>query len=253
MSDRIENKVVLITGGLSDIGKATAQAFARAGYAVALNHRHKPKEADQLADSLRHDWNAPRSATIQADIRHRAEVQSMFEQAVQTFGRVDVLVNNAGINRDRPFTEMSDEEWDTVLSTVLNGTFMCSQEFARRYHGTEGNIINIGAVSAVKGRKNGANYCSARAGVLALTKCMALELAPNIRVNTVTPGRVDTEELRQRYQLDDEDKRRRYEQEVPMARLGEPAEVAAMILFLVETGKYVTGQNFFVDGGLFMR
>ena len=148
---------------------------------------------------------------------------------------------------------MSDDEWDTVLSTVLNGTFMCSQEFARRYDGAAGNIINIGAVTAVKGRKNGANYCSARAGVLALTKCMALELAPKIRVNTVTPGRVDTEELRQRYQLDDENNRMRLKQDIPMARLGEPAEIASMILFLVETGKYVTGQNFFVDGGVFMR
>jgi acetoacetyl-CoA reductase/3-oxoacyl-[acyl-carrier protein] reductase len=177
----------------------------------------------------------------------------MFEQACQAFGKVDVLINNAGINRDRPFIEMSDEEWGVVMDTILKGTFLCSQEYARRYRGSEGNIINIGAITAVKGRSNGANYCSARAGVLALTKCMALELAPRIRVNTVTPGRIDTEELRERYQLEDVQKKSKLEQEVPMKRLGTPADVAGMILYLVSSGPYITGQNFFVDGGLFMR
>ena len=248
-----EEKVVLITGALSDIGKATAQAFAQAGYAIVLNYRHKPEKATLLADALRRDWNAPRSVAIQADVRHRTEVQSMVEQTVQTFGRLDILINNAGINRDRSFTEMTDDEWETVQDTILKGTFMCSQEFARRYQGEAGNIINIGAVTAVKGRKNGVNYCSARAGVLALTKCMALELAPKIRVNTVTPGRIDTEEVRERYQIDDGNKRARFEQDIPMAGMGKPEDIAAMILFLVETGKYITGQNFFVDGGLFMR
>ena len=199
------------------------------------------------------DWNAPQIVAIQADVCRRTEVQSLFERIYQTFGRMDVLINNAGVNQDKSFVEMSDDEWTTVISTILNGTFICSQEFARRYDGTAGNIINIGAITAVKGRKNGANYCSARAGVLALTKCMALELAPKIRVNIVTPGRIDTEELRKRYQYDDEHNRIRYEQDIPIARMGKPEDIASMILFLVETGKYITGQNFFVDGGLFMR
>ncbi len=253
MFNTADVKVILITGALSDIGRATAQAFARAGYAIVLNHRRGAEQAARFADSLLHDWNAAQAVAIQADVRYRAEVQSLFEQAYQKFGRMDVLINNAGVNRDKPFMEMSDDEWDTVVSTILNGTFMCSQEFARRYRGKAGNIINIGAVTAVKGRKNGANYCSARAGILALTKCMAMELAPNIRVNTVTPGRIDTEELRKRYQFDDTHNRERYEQDIPMARLGNPEDIASMMLFLVETGKYITGQNFFVDGGLFMR
>jgi NAD(P)-dependent dehydrogenase (short-subunit alcohol dehydrogenase family) len=253
MFNTTDVKVVLITGALSDIGRAIAQAFARAGYAIVLNHRHEAEQATRFADSLLHDWNAPQAVAIQADVRYRDEVQSLFEQAYQTFGRMDVLINNAGVNRDKPFMEMSDDEWDTVVSTILNGTFMCSQEFARRYKGTAGNIINIGAVTALKGRKNGANYCSARAGILVLTKCMAMELAPNIRVNTVTPGRIDTEELRERFQFDDTHNRERYEQDIPMARMGNPEDIASMMLFLVETGKYITGQNFFVDGGLFMR
>lgn len=249
----LDQKVVLITGALSDIGRATAQAFACAGYAVVLNYRHRSEYAEKISETLVQDWKAPHSIAIQADIRYRKDVQSLFEQTYDTYGRLDVLVNNAGVNRDRPFVEMSEEEWDEVVSTILKGSFLCSQEFARRYHGDSGNIINLGAVTGVKGRKNGANYCSARAGVLVLTKCMAMELAPKIRVNTVTPGRIDTEELRERYQFDDEHNRERYENDIPLARMGEPDDIASMIVFLVEKGNYITGQNFFVDGGLYMR
>jgi 3-oxoacyl-[acyl-carrier protein] reductase len=253
MSGMSEAKVALITGALSDIGRATAQTLASAGYNIVVNYRRHPEQAQLFAESLIHEWNAPQAIAIQADIRDRTQVQSLFDQIYQSFGRLDVLVNNAGINQDRPFLDMSDEAWETVISTVLTGTFRCSQEFTRRYTGDNGNIINIGAVTAIKGRKNGANYCSARAGVLVLTKCMALELAPRIRVNTVTPGRIDTDELRTRYGLDDAQTLSRLEQEVPLARLGQPADVAGMIAFIVTDGHYITGQNFFVDGGLFMR
>ena len=248
-----EAKVALVTGALSDIGRATAQALARAGYAVVVNYRRHPEQAQALADSLVRECNAPQAVAIQADIRERAQIQALFDQIYQTFGRLDVLVNNAGINQDRPFLDMSDDAWEMVISTVLTGTFRCSQEFARRYTGDCGNIVNIGAITAIKGRKNGANYCSARAGVLVLTKCLALELAPRIRVNTVTPGRINTDELRARYGLDDVQILSRMEQEVPLARLGQPDDVAGMIAFIVTAGHYVTGQNFFVDGGLFMR
>lgn len=253
MGNDPEPKVVLITGALSDIGQATAMAFARAGYSLALNFRQKAEQAAAFTDRLHREGTAPQAIAISADIRSRTEVVSLFDQAYRTFGRVDVLVNNAGVNQDKSFLEMSDEDWSTVLSTILDGTFLSSQEFARRYAGLEGNIINLGAVTALRGRKNGANYCSARAAVLALTKCMALELAPRIRVNVVTPGRIETEELRSRYRLDDPQNALRLTQEIPLQRLGTPENVAEMIAFLVTDGRYITGQNFFVDGGLFMR
>jgi acetoacetyl-CoA reductase/3-oxoacyl-[acyl-carrier protein] reductase len=246
-------KVALITGAMSDIGRATAQAFARAGYSIALNYRKEREPAETFADSLIREWDAPQAIAIQADVRYRAEVQSLFDEAYKTLGKLDVLVNNAGINRDRPFLEMSDDEWNTVIATILQGTFTCSQEFARRYSGADGNIINIGAFTALKGRKNGANYCSARAAVLTLTKCMALELAPHIRVNSVTPGRIDTHGLQTRYRLGDPQNLSRLKQDIPLGRLGLPEEIASMIIFLVTSGRYITGQNFFVDGGLYMR
>lgn len=240
----LDRNVVLITGALSDIGIATAQAFAGAGYAVVLNYRNRSEHAKKIAETLVRDWKAPHPIAIQADIRYREEVQSLFEQIYDTYGRLDVLVNNAGINQDRPFLEMSEEEWDTVVSTILKGSFLCSQEFARRYGGDSGNIINIGAVTGVKGRKNGANYCSARAGVLVLTKCMSMELAPKIRVNTVTPGFIDTETMRERYKFDDEHNRERYVQDIPLSRMGEPDDVASMIVFLVERGITSLGRIF---------
>lgn len=247
------HKVVLITGALSDIGRATAQAFAKADYCVALNHRSKADEAARFAAELVREFGAPQAVDVQADIRQRAEVTAMFEQLYGQFGRLDVLVNNAGINRDNSFLEMSDEEWEMVTDTILKGTFVCSQEFARRYQGTSGSIINFGATTAITGRKNGANYCPARAGVLTLTKCMALELAPNIRVNTVTPGRIDTEEVRLRYHTDDPEIRKTFEQDVPLKRMGAPMDIASMIIYLVESGTYINGQNMIVDGGYYMR
>jgi acetoacetyl-CoA reductase/3-oxoacyl-[acyl-carrier protein] reductase len=166
---------------------------------------------------------------------------------------VDVLINNAGLNLDGPFLEMAESEWRRVLDTVLTGSFFCSQEFARRFSGEEGHIISIGAVPAIHGRKNGANYCSARAGVMTLTRCLALELAPRIRVNCVTPGWISTEEVMERYGLRQPDSFARAVATVPLGRLGTPDDVAAVIRFLVEEAGYVTGQNFFVDGGKLMR
>ncbi|MCX5973595.1 MAG: SDR family oxidoreductase [Coprothermobacterota bacterium] len=245
-------QVVLITGAASDIGQATALAFAQAGFAVVVNSHRNRETLDALALSLQ-AAGAPQTLVQVADIRHRIQVVAMLDAIFTRFGRLDVLVNNAGLNRDRPFLQLSEEDWDVVVSTILEGTFLCSQEFARRYQGQDGRILNIGSTTALKGRKNGANYCSARAGVLALSKCMALELAPRIRVNVVTPGRIDTREVRARYDLNTEEDRVRFSRDVPIGRMGKPEEVAAMILFLAVQGSYITGQNFFVDGGVYMR
>jgi 3-oxoacyl-[acyl-carrier protein] reductase len=242
----------VITGGLSDIGRATARELARVGFSIALGHCQTPEEGDAFARELVLDAGAPAARALRAEVRSRSEVVSLLEAAAE-LGPLEVLVNNAGTNRDAPLLELSERDWETVVSTILGGTFVCSQEFARRYRGECGHIVNIGAVTAISGRRNGANYCSARAGVLALTRCMALELAPRIRVNTVTPGRIDTDELRSRYRLDDAETRMRFAGEVPLKRLGRPQDVAEMIAFLVSSDRYVTGQNFPIDGGLLMR
>jgi acetoacetyl-CoA reductase/3-oxoacyl-[acyl-carrier protein] reductase len=177
----------------------------------------------------------------------------MFAQAVAQFGRVDALVNNAGLNLDGPFRTMTDEQWERVLATNLTGPFLCAQEFARRFRGEVGHIVNISAATAVHGRVNGANYCSSKAGVIALTKCLALELAPAIRVNCVFPGRVRTEEVLTRLNLRDPATYEASVKAIPLGRLGEPEDIYRIIRFLIEESDYITGQNFFVNGGLFMH
>jgi acetoacetyl-CoA reductase/3-oxoacyl-[acyl-carrier protein] reductase len=226
-------------------------SFARAGHRVVLNYAHSDAEADRLLASLAGEVGE-RVMKGRADVTKRAEVAAMFAAAAAKFGRVDALVNNAGLNVDGPFLSMTDTDWDRVLATNLTGVFICAQEFARRFTGEVGHILNVSASTAIQGRRNGANYCSAKAGVLALTKCLALELAPRIRVNCILPGRIDTEEVVTRLNLHDPATRATIVNTIPAGRLGTPEDVCRVARFILEESDYITGQNFFVNGGHFM-
>lgn len=136
---------------------------------------------------------------------------------------------------------------------MLTGTFHCCQEFAARYRGESGHIINIGASTGIRGRKNGANYCAAKAGVINLTRCLAMELAPRICVNCVVPGYHDTEEVMTRYNLRDPVGYSKVVDTIPMGRLGTVEDLFRTVRFLVEDATYITGQNLFVNGGHFMH
>jgi NAD(P)-dependent dehydrogenase (short-subunit alcohol dehydrogenase family) len=247
-----DKKAILITGGAGGIGATVAKNFALRNYNIIINYFKSGKKAISLSKEINDLKNKETAFAFKADIRQRSEVKNMFEFAHQKFGQVDVLINNAGLNIDRPFLEMNDEEWTKVLSTILFGTFICSQEFARQYKGNSGHVINIGALTAIHGRKNGANYCCARAGVLNLTKCMALELAPKIKVNCVTPGWIETEELTNRYHFNNIDNYKKAVNTIPLKKLGSPDDIFRMINFIVNESSYITGQNFFVDGGFLM-
>jgi acetoacetyl-CoA reductase/3-oxoacyl-[acyl-carrier protein] reductase len=240
--------VVLVTGSSRGIGAALAAGFARAGHRVVVNHAHSADEAEACAAALAAEVG-DRVMCLRADVAERQAVRAMFEAAVTRFGRVDVLVNNAGLNLDGPFLTMTDEQWARVLATNLTGVFVCSQEFARRFAGEVGHILTVSASTAIQGRRNGANYCSAKAGVLALTKCLALELAPKIRVNCLAPGRIDTAEVMERLNLHDPATREAAIRATPAGRLGTPADVVRVARFLVEESDYITGQTFFVNGG----
>jgi NAD(P)-dependent dehydrogenase (short-subunit alcohol dehydrogenase family) len=248
-----EKKVILITGSSRGIGAALARSFAEKGYAVAINYLKSDRAAGKLKEAIDARYGVGTAVAIRADVGSRSDVSQMFEQVFGRFKKIDVLVNTAGLNIDKPFLEMTDEDWSRVLGTILTGTFICSQEFALRYRGEAGHIITIGAVTALRGRKNGANYCSARAGILTLTKCLALELAPRIRVNCVTPGYINTEEVIERYKLDEQENLKQALSGIPMSRLGTPEDVFQIINFIVNTSSYVTGQNYFVDGGSYMH
>jgi acetoacetyl-CoA reductase/3-oxoacyl-[acyl-carrier protein] reductase len=247
-----KQKTILVTGAAGGIGSTVVKNFALKNQKVIINFLKSEKKANQLRKEINDRHGKDTAFVFKADVTQRSEVKNMFDFAYEKCGRIDVLVNNAGINIDRPFLEMHDDEWTKVITTILTGTFICSQEFAKRYKGNAGHIINIGALTAIRGRKNGVNYCTARAGVVNLTKCMALELAPNIKVNCVTPGWIETDELVERYQLHNEENYRKAVSTIPLEKLGSPDDIFRMIHFIVNDSTYVTGQNFFVDGGYLM-
>jgi len=245
-------QVILVTGSSKGIGAGLVANFARKGHSVVINYLRSGEEAEKLYHEILDTAGQNSVMLMKADVSKRAEVKDMFDKVVANFGRVDVLINNAGINVDVPFLEMTDEEWQQVIDTNLTGTFICSQEFAFRFTGEIGHIINIGAHTGIKGRKNGTNYCSAKAGVITITKCLALELAPKIRVNCIIPGLIETEYVVMRARLDRKENYDAMTSRIPMGRLGTPDDMFKMAEFLVENSTYVTGQNLFVNGGHFM-
>jgi 3-oxoacyl-[acyl-carrier protein] reductase len=250
---KTEKKVILITGSSRGLGAHAAYSFAAQGHSVVINYSKSEAEAAKLKQKIETDISNAKVLACQADVSKRDEVTGMFDSIYSHFGNCDALITMAGINKDGPFLEMNDEHWNVVIGTILTGTFICCQEFARRYIGENGHIINIGATTAIKGRKNGVNYCSARAGVLNLTRCLALELSPKIIVNTITPGFIETEEVMTRYSLHIKENYQRQVANIPAGRLGTPQDFFTALDFLLNSSSYVTGQNIMVDGGLVMR
>ncbi len=246
-----ENRVVLVTGAATGLGAQIVRSFASRGLGVVINHLFDA-EADSLREELESEHGSGKVLTFRADVANRGQVRSMFEATIRQFGRVDILVNCAGINLDAPFMEITDENWDAVINAHLKGHFVCGQEFVRHNPDTEGVIVNLGAAAGSIGRKNGANFCAAKAGVIVLTKCMALELAPRIRVNCLVPGSVRTREVIDRYDLETEKGLEKELATLPMGRLGEFEDVTRMVHCIVDA-KFTTGAKFYVNGGQYMH
>jgi 3-oxoacyl-[acyl-carrier protein] reductase len=244
-------QVALVTGGGQGIGRQTALTLAGAGARVAINYF--PDSAGQnlsLAQAVVAEitqMHGPEAATaFGADVRDAAQVAQMYAQAVERFQRLDIVVNNAGILRDRSIKKMSLEEWSSVIDTNLSGVFHSCQQ-AALHLSPGGKIINVASLSAVMGFFGQANYAAAKSGVLGLTKVLARELAKsNIRVNAVAPGVVDTE----MGQSIPEENRRVMQQQIPLGRFAEPREISEVILFLAsDLSSYMTGQTLHVNGG----
>lgn len=252
--ENIHGKTVVITGGTRGIGKAIACALAKQQYHLVLNYRSNTSVAQEtLQECLE---ISPHIILMQADVSKRSGAEALMQKAYTTFQSIDVLINNAGINVDRSLQAMTDDDWDQVIDTNMKAVFLCSQVASHYMLQQErgGIILNMGAPTAIKGRKNGLNYCASKAGVLVMTKCLALELAPKIRVNSVIPGSIWTEETEQRYRYDDAEQRRAKEATIPLKRIGTPEEVADVIAFLLsDEARYLNGQKFIVDGGQFME
>src|SRR4051794_11491740 len=247
---RLQNKVALVTGASSGIGKAIATRFAAEGAHVAVNYRPggKPDMDAALAEAAAF---GPTSIAVAADISKREDVERMVEQVIAQFGRLDILVNNAGIEIKKPFLEVTDEEWNKVIAVNLYGAFVVSQVAARQMvQQGAGKIINISSVHEDIPFPEYTAYCASKGGLRMMMRNLAMELAPyKINVNNIAPGAIATP-INQAV-LDDPAARKNAVSEIPWGRFGRPEEVAAVAVFLAsDEAEYVTGSTYYVDGGL---
>lgn len=244
----LDGKVALVTGGSRGIGRAIALELAGLGAKVAINYRGGKEESENVAEQIRAlDTEA---LVIQADVGQKDQARSMVKQVIEQWGRIDVLVNNAGITRDRTLKKLGDEDWEEVISTNLNSVYytvsaavptMLEQKFGR--------IINISSFVGQAGNFGQTNYAASKGGIISFTKSAAQELArSNITVNVVAPGFTLTEMLAKV----PEEIQQKILDGVPMRRFGKPEEIARAVSFLAVDGDYITGQQINVNGGVYM-
>ena len=246
---RLKDQVALITGGAQGIGKAIAMRLAGEGAHLILSDVEEATlqaTAAQLAQE-----KGIKTLGIKANVAQFADCEKLVEQSLDKFGRIDILINNAGITRDNLLMRMSDEEWDAVLAVNLKGVFNCTKAAVRpMLKQRQGRIVNIASVVGLMGNAGQANYAASKGGVVALTKTCAREFASrNVLVNAVAPGFIRT---RMTDALSEEQKKKLLEL-IPLGRLGEPDDVAKVVLFLCsDESSYITGHVVSVNGGMYL-
>ena len=244
---------VVVTGGTRGIGRAIALKLASQGCRLVLNYlsdhvaaQHTLEQCLKLGTKV---------LLFKGDVSREKDVRSLVSFTIDAYGSIDVAINNAGLNLDKPLLQMEVSDWDRVVNTNMKGVFLVSRSCAgymlKQHNG--GHIINISATTAIRGRSNGINYCAAKAGVIVMTKCLALELAPKIRANCIIPGFTHTEETEKRFDLENRLPEELKHRKIPLNRLAEPGEIANMVSFLIsDEARYLNGQKFIVDGGEYM-
>ena len=250
MADRLAGKVAAITGGSQGIGMAIAQRFAQEGADVAFCYNSNKAGAEEVAAEIRRFGR--KTAGFQCDVGRVPDGQRFIADAVAQFGKIDVLVNNAGLERRADFWDTTEEDYDAVLNVNLKGVFFITQAFVKHLRQAEagGKIINISSVHEELPFPHFASYCASKGGVKMLTRNLSIELAPlGITINNIAPGAIETP-INTKL-LNDPVKLNALLENIPLKRLGKPEDVASMAVFLASSeSDYATGTTFFVDGGL---
>jgi glucose 1-dehydrogenase len=255
----LQGQIALITGASSGIGRAVAIAMAQAGATIVVNYHRDRQEGEEVVGEI--ERQGGKAVTVGADISREEDVQRMFKQLLDRFGTLDILVNNAGIQQDRPFLEMSLQDWQMVLDVNLTGAFLCAREAAREFcrrgldesrSRSAGKILFISSVHQVIPWAGRVNYAASKGGMLQLMQSLAQEMAPHkIRVNSIGPGAIKTDINRQDWE--DPQAAQQLCKLIPYGRIGEPEDVARVAAWLVsDEADYITGTTLFIDGGMLL-
>jgi len=244
---RLEGKIAVVTGGSRGIGAAIAKELGREGATVVVNYNGSHKRAQEVVEEIQAMGST--AIALQADISKAEHTKVFIDEVLEKFGRIDILINNAGINRDRTFNKMSFEEWHEVINTNLSSIFnTCKVAVPAMLEQKYGRIINISSVIGQAGGFGQTNYASAKAGMIGFTKSLALETArKGITVNAICPGFIGTDMVNDMPVNVQET----IIAQIPMKKLGEPSEVARGVIFICES-EYMTGQCLNLNGGLHM-
>jgi 3-oxoacyl-[acyl-carrier protein] reductase len=245
----LKDKIAIVTGASRGIGRAIALSLAEAGADVVVNYAGSETAAREVAGEI--EKLGRKSLVVQTDVANSEQVGQMVQQTLDHFGRIDILINNAGITRDNLLMRMKDEEWDQVINTNLKGVYNCIKAVTRpMMKQRSGRIINISSVVGSLGNPGQANYVAAKAGVIGLTKSVAREMASRgITVNAVAPGFIETDMTAKL----SEDLQTSLLAQIPLQRLGQPEDIAQLVRFLAsDQASYITGQTMHVDGGMYM-
>ena len=249
MAGALTDKVAIVTGSSRGIGKAAALALASEGAKVVINYARSSGAADEVVAEIIDGGGD--AIALQADVSQADQVDAMVKATMDKFGRIDVLVNNAGITRDTLLLRMKPEDWQAVIDLNLTGVFLCTRAVSKiMLKQRSGRIINISSVAGLMGNPGQANYSAAKAGVIGFTKTIAKELAPRgVTANVVAPGFIATDMTEDLKNTEDILKF------IPLGRYGQPEEVAGLIRFLASdpAAAYITGQVMNVDGGMVMQ
>ena len=243
-----ENKVAVITGGTRGIGKAIAKIFAQNGYNLAINYVSENTDIESLEKEIK---NNNEILFVRANVSKFDEAENLIKNAIERFGKIDVLVNNAGITRDNLILRMKEEDFDSVIATNLKGTFNVTKNaVSYMMKKRTGKIVNISSVVGVSGNAGQCNYAASKAGIIGFTKSIAKELASRgILANCIAPGFIGTDMT----EVLSDAVKENINNQIPLKRMGSPEEIAKAVYFLGgEENTYITGQVLNVDGGMIM-